>query len=264
INEVILSALPVEHNEMNIADAKAMGAMALFGEKYGDVVRVCNIDNYSVELCGGTHVDNTAKLGLFKIVSESSVAAGVRRIEGVTGFGVLDVLNNAENTIAKVAENLKLSNLSELVSKTEAVANELKAKDKIIEELNGKVAESKLDSIFANAKDVAGISMITASFKDMATDALKAMADKIKDKSANIVAVISSQNAEKANLMVVCGADAVKAGLHAGKLVKEIATLTGGSGGGRPDSAMAGVGDVSKLDEAIAKSYEIIENALKK
>lgn len=198
VNEMILDALSVTVNEMNIDEAKKLGAMALFGEKYGNVVRVCDMSGKSVEFCGGTHVKNTAQIGLFKIISESSVAAGVRRIEATTASGVLELLDEANSMISAAAENLKLSNPAELVEKTAAVAAELKEKEREIETLNGKIADMQTSGLFENAMEVGGVKVIYAAFSGTKNETIRAMCDKAKDKMPNMVAMICGMNEGKA------------------------------------------------------------------
>ncbi len=259
VNEVIAAAIDVEVSEKSIDEAKKMGAMALFGEKYGDVVRVCKIGDVSLELCGGTHIKNTALIGCFKIVSETSVASGVRRIEAVTGFGVLEMLNDAKALIAKSAEALKLANENELANKCASMVSELKEKDRQIEKLNAQIANSKIESLFDNAKQVGAVSVVTAKFEGTSSDALRSMGDMIKDRDEKIVAVISSVTDGKGTFLCVCGKKALDSKLHAGKIIQQIAAIAGGKGGGRPDSAMAGVSDVSKIDEALSQVTNVVE-----
>ncbi len=263
VNEVILSANPVESREMPIEEAKKLGAMALFGEKYGKVVRVVTVDDFSKEFCGGTHIDNTAKIGLFKIVSESSVAAGVRRIEGVTGTGVLSLLNGSLKTIEETAAAFKLNNSGELVQKAQQINAELKEKDKTIESLNSKLAEMQINGMFDKAVDVNGLSVITARFSNTTPDALRAMCDKVRDHAANMIAVLAGTNNGKANIVAAVGKDAQAKGAHAGNIVRAAAQIAGGNGGGKPDSAMAGAKDLSKLDEALAAVEKIVADMTK-
>ena len=257
VNEMILDALDVTVTEMSIDEAKKLGAMALFGEKYGDVVRVCDMSGKSVEFCGGTHVSNTAQIGLFKIISESSVAAGVRRIEATTANGVLELLDEANAVISASAENLKLSNPAELVAKTSAVAADLKEKERELDALNSKLAEMQTNGLFDNALEISGVKVIYTAFSGTKNETLRAMCDKLKDRAPKVVVLI--MNDGKATLFCVCGKEAVAAGVHAGKLIKEVSAMVGGSGGGRPDSAMGGAKDVFKIDEALAKVPEIVE-----
>lgn len=262
VNAEIMKAVPVTMVEMPIEEAKKLGAMALFGEKYGDTVRVVTADK-SVEFCGGTHISNTSQIGLFKIASESSVAAGVRRIEAVTGTGVLEMLNDYKNTIIRSAKALKLANLSELPEKCAAVSAELKEKEKALESLNQQAANAKAAAMFDNAVDVCGIKVVSARMDGTSPDALRKMGDSVKDKNEEIIALFAGVNGEKGTLYCVCTASALKKGAHAGKLVQKAAAVTGGKGGGRPDSAMAGIGDISKADEAVKAFAAIVEEFVK-
>ncbi|MBW7573312.1 alanine--tRNA ligase [Caproiciproducens faecalis] len=263
VNQVILSGTPVECREMPIEEAKKLGAMALFGEKYGNIVRVVTVGDFSREFCGGTHIDNTAKIGLFKIVSESSVAAGVRRIEGVTGAGVLDLLNRTIGEIEEAAAALKLNNSSELVQKAVQLSAELKEKDKTIEMLNSKLAGIQIDSLIAGAKQVGGVQVITAVFPGTEPDALRALCDKARDHAPNMVAVFAGTRDGKANIAACVAKEAMANGVNAGQIVRAVAQLAGGNGGGRADSAMAGAKDLSKLDGALAEVEKIVANMLK-
>ncbi|GAA6513888.1 alanine--tRNA ligase [Phocea massiliensis] len=263
VNDMILSSMDVKVAEMSIEEAKATGAMALFGEKYGSVVRVVNMGGRSIELCGGTHVANTGNVGLFKIVKESSVAAGVRRIEAVTGRGVLRLIDTANATLLEASSNLKLSNPAELVAKTAAITAELKAKDKEIERLTQKLADVQVDGLFGSAQEIGGVKFAMAGFTGTKPDALKTMADRIKEQAPNMVALLYTVVGEKASIVAVCGKEAQGKGLHAGKLIKEFTALVGGSGGGRPDVAMGGASEILKLDEAAAKVPQIIEKMVK-
>lgn len=263
VNEVILSAAPVESREMPIEEAKKLGAMALFGEKYGKVVRVVSVGDFSKEFCGGTHIGNTAQIGLFKIVSESSVAAGVRRIEAVTGTNVLSLLNDTLNEVAQAAEALKLNNPSELVHKVGQMSAELKEKDREIESMSAKLAAVKVESLLGSAKDVKGVKVVAAKFEGTEPAALRIMCDKVLEKSQDCVAVLAGVNGGKANIAACAGKGAQSKGAHAGKIVREVASIAGGSGGGRPDSAMAGAKDLSKLDEALAAAEKIVADMLK-
>ncbi len=259
VNEKIFECLNVVTKEMSIDEAKKTGAMALFGEKYGDVVRVVDVDGFSIEFCGGTHVDNTSKIGLLKIMSESSVAAGVRRIEAKTGMEILNVLKHTNDVITNSAKELKLSNPAELQQKCASVMEELKQKNHEIEQLNQKLAKLQFGNILDGAKEIKGVKVVSAMMTDVKPEVLRNMGDKIKDQSPDAVAVLVGVSEDKASMLCVCGKDAVKAGAHAGKIVKEVSAITGGKGGGRPDSAMAGVGDNTKIDEALLKFPEILE-----
>ena len=252
VNSHILLGEPVTTTLSDIESAKKMGAMALFGEKYGDVVRVVKMGEFSTELCGGTHVDNTAKLGLFKITSESSVAAGVRRIEGVTGIGVLALLGEKDKLIKDTAEVLKAPNAEDLVQRAKQLTEDLRSVRRELEAASEKLAASKATSLVESAEKVGNIRLICAKV-EMKPDAMRALTDKFKAEYADVVCVLASVNDGKVNFAVSCGKDAVAGGANAGKIVKQISTLCGGGGGGRPDSASAGGKDASKLDEALAQ-----------
>lgn len=265
VNEVILKGIPVETREMPIEEAKKLGAMALFGEKYGDVVRVVSAGDFSVELCGGTHADNTAKLGLFKIVSESSVAAGIRRITAVTGFGVLKHIENDERIMQSAAAAMKLGNVAELDKRAATLSAEVKAKDRELAELRNEISALKAGSLMDSARQVGGVRLITAEVEVSNPGELRSMCDTARDNGADIVAVFAGVNKEKGtlNFACACGADAIKLGAHAGNIVRETAKIAGGSGGGKPDSAMAGAKDASKADEALAAVDSIVRAMLK-
>ena len=265
VNEVILKGIPVETREMPIEEAKKLGAMALFGEKYGDVVRVVSAGDFSVELCGGTHADNTAKLGLFKIVSESSVAAGIRRITAVTGFGVLKHIENDERIMQSAAAAMKLGNVAELDKRAATLSAEVKAKDRELAELRSEISALKAGSLMDSARQVGGVRLITAEVEVSNPGELRSMCDTARDNGADIVAVFAGVNKEKGtlNFACACGADAIKLGAHAGNIVRETAKIAGGSGGGKPDSAMAGAKDASKADEALAAVDSIVSSMLK-
>ncbi len=267
VNEKILDSRMVDMREMPIEEARKLGAMALFGEKYGDVVRVVEIPenngkSFSIEFCGGTHVYNTSEIGLFKIVSESSVAAGVRRIEAVTGAGVLTYADEYKNIVLSSAEALKLTNPVELTAKCEAMAVEMKNLEKQIEKLNQQIADSKTSGMFENAEEIDGLMIVSGMFKNTKPDVLRQMGDKARDKYSNIVAVFAGEFEGKGSICCVCGKDAVSRKVLAGKVVQKIAALTGGKGGGRPDSAMAGAGDINKIDEALSQLGSVVKEFL--
>ena len=265
VNREILASVKVDKMEMPIEEAKKMGAMALFGEKYGDVVRVVKAGDFSTELCGGTHVDSTGEIGLFKIISESSVAAGVRRIEGITGANVLEYINKNLSVIRNVAATLKVANPADLESKAVAVANELRSKDKEIEKLSAVIANIKTQSLLDNATEVDGVKIVTAFIDDTTPDELRKMCDMVKSKGDDYIGVIAGVQKAKGsgNICVVCGKDAVAKGAHAGNIARETAKLAGGSGGGKPDSAMAGAKEIEKLPAAVEQSVEIVKSMLK-
>ena len=260
VNEDILAGYPVITEEMSIDDAKKKGAMALFGEKYGAVVRVVQAGD-SIELCGGTHLDNTAKAGSFKIIGEASVAAGVRRIEAVTGKAVLSYLNERQHILNEAAAALKTSP-NELPAKIEQTVGELRAMTKKVEKLNGKVASLQMVDLLNVARDVKGVNVIATKLEDASAETLRTMGDNIKEKAPNMVAVLSAVNDGKINLLCVCGAEAVKKGAHAGKIIKEVAKMVGGGGGGRPDSATAGGKQPEKLEEALEAVNNVVEALL--
>ena len=260
VNEAILAGSPVITEEMSIDEAKKKGAMALFGEKYGAVVRVVQAGD-SVELCGGTHLDNTAKAGMFKIIGEASVAAGVRRIEAITGKAVLDFINERQHILNETAAALKTSP-NELAAKVEQTMSDLRAMSKKVEKLNGKIASMQMVDLFNVSRDVKGVNVVSTKLEDATADVLRTMGDGIKEKTPNMVAVLSSVNGEKVNLLCVCGAEAVKKGAHAGKIIKEVAKIVGGGGGGRPDSATAGGKNPAKLEEALEAVNNIVDAML--
>ena len=260
VNEAILAGRPVITEEMSIDEAKKKGAMALFGEKYGAVVRVVQAGD-SVELCGGTHLDNTAKAGMFKIISEASVAAGVRRIEAITGKAVLDFINERQHILNETAAALKTSP-NELAAKVEQTMADLRTMSKKVEKLNGKIASMQMVDLFNVSRDVKGVNVVATKLEDATADVLRTMGDGIKEKAPNMVAVLSSVNGEKVNLLCVCGAEAVKKGAHAGKIIMEVAKIVGGGGGGRPDSATAGGKNPAKLEEALEAVNNIVDAML--
>ena len=258
VNGAISDALEVTTQEMSMDDAKKSGAMALFGEKYGDVVRVVKMGDFATELCGGTHVSNTAKVGLFKIVSESSVAAGVRRIEAVTGMGVLTLLAEKQNLINETAKGLKINNPNDIAVKAAQANEEIKALQKENEALRGEIAKGRVADLMKNAVEVNGLKVYTGYFAGTNADALRQMAQGIEDG----IAVLCGEQGGKVTIAASCGKSAIAAGVKAGALVKAVAAVTGGNGGGKPDFAMAGAKDVSKVDEALAKAPEIVKSIL--
>ena len=251
VNEMILSAAVVESKEMPIEEAKKLGAMALFGEKYGDVVRVVTAGNYSMEFCGGTHVNNTSALGLFKIKQEGSVAAGVRRIEAVTGKGVLEYLNSTVNACVIASQILHINNPKELIQGAERIATELKEKNKEIESLKSQLALSQVMSLIDSASTVGNIKVIAKALFDTTPDMLKTMCDKITDRLTDCVVVLAAVNGEKLTFVSACSKAAIAKGLKAGDIVKKVAMIAGGNGGGKPDMAMAGGKNAAKVFEAI-------------
>ena len=263
VNDKIFDSMNVTVQEMPVEEAKKLGAMALFGEKYGKVVRVVDIEGWSTEFCGGTHVKNTAQIGGFKIVSESSVAAGIRRIEAVTGRNLLIRANLQEAMLHDVANTLKANNVAALPARAEAVMAENKAMSRELEEMKAKIAASKVDSLFDNAEEADGVKIASAYFTGTTGDTLRGMCDSIRDKAVNpVVAVLVGKAEDKITMAVTVTKQAQEKGLKAGALVKEIAAIAGGKGGGKPDFAMAGLKDETKIDEALAAVGAIVKKAL--
>ncbi len=258
VNESILLAESCNTVVTDPESAKKMGAMALFGEKYGKEVRVVKIGSSSTELCGGTHVPNTGVIGLFKIISESSVAAGVRRIEGTTGLGVLTLLSEKEDLIKETAKELKSPNVTAIASKAQSLQSEIKELKRELDSANSKIAESKAQALISNIKSVGRFKLLTARLDNMKPDAARGLADTVKDKHPDAIAVLALVDGERLNFIAAAGAEAVKLGAHAGKLLSEVSAVTGGKGGGRPDSAMSGGKDIEKIDAALKKAEEIV------
>ena len=263
VNDRIFDAMDVTVKEMPIDEAKKLGAMALFGEKYGKVVRVVDIEGWSTEFCGGTHVRNTAQIGCFKIVSESSVAAGIRRIEAVTGKNLLLRANKQETMLHTVAAALKANNVAGLPARAEAVMAENKAMSKELDDMKAKIAASKVTSLFDDAEGVGGVKIASAYFTGTSGDTLRGMCDTVRDKAVNpVVAVLVGKAEDKITMAVTVNKMAQEKGLKAGVLVKEISAIAGGKGGGKPDFAMAGLKDENKIDEALAAVKGIVEKQL--
>ncbi len=262
VNAEILSGDAITITETDAETAKQSGAMALFGEKYGKVVRMVKMGDFSCELCGGTHLDNTAKAGLFKIISENSVAAGVRRIEGTTGLGVLNLLSEKDALISEAASELKVNNYSDITKRAAQLQSEIKAAKHEIESLNGKLASAQTDKLLSSAKECGTVKVI--AFKSEADLQLaRTMCDELKASDPSIVAVISTNVDGKINFTAACGKDAVAAGAHAGNILKQISVIAGGNGGGRPDSATSGGKDASKIGDALDAVYETVKAMLK-
>jgi alanyl-tRNA synthetase len=259
VNEKILEGIAVDVFETDIESARKSGAIALFGEKYGNIVRVVKMGDFSAELCGGTHVDNTAKVGLFKIVSESSVASGVRRIECVTGNGVIALLAEKDKLIADTAKELKAQNPATIAKKASSLQAEIKETKRELESANAKLSEMKTQSLLEGIKTVGKFKLLTAKV-DAKPDSARGLCDAVKSKFADGVAVFAAVSDGKLNFVAAAGQDAVKAGAHAGKIVGEIAAICGGKGGGRPDSAMSGGRDLDKIGEALERAEEILRN----
>ena len=251
VQNAVLEGYDVDVREMSIDDAKASGATALFSEKYGDTVRVVNMGGWSVELCGGTHLNNTAKVGPFRIVSEGSIASGVRRIEAITGKKLLEEMEKTQNQILEAAATLKVKP-SELQNKLQAQLDEVKELKRNIEQFKAKEAAGEVDRFLFSAHNIGGIKVLTTVVPSADPNKLRQMGDMLRDKDASVAAVLATVNGEKITFFAVCGKDAIARGVKAGDLVKLVCTAAGGSGGGKPDSAMGGGKDATKIDNALA------------
>ena len=262
VNANIFDAIEVENREMPIEEARKLGAMALFGEKYGDTVRIVKAADKSIEFCGGTHVDNTGKIGMFKIVSESSVAAGVRRIEAVTGFNVLKLIHAKQDLINETAAALKIGNSSEIASKATQLMAELKNKDKTIEQLEAKLAFGKLDEILKTTQTIGGLDVIAYALDNSSADEIRSICEKVKAENDNAVIVLAAASSEKLTFCAAVGKNAVAKGIKAGEIVSGAAKITGGNGGGRPDIAMAGGKDTTKINDALLFVADFIKGKI--
>ena len=251
VQNAILEGYGIDVREMSIEDAKAQGAMALFSEKYGDTVRVVNMGGYSIELCGGTHLDNTAKVGPFRIISECSVASGVRRIEAITGKKLLDAMDKTNELVLETCAMLK-AKPADLHARLQTQLDEVKELKKRIEQYKAKEAAGEVDRFLFGAHNVGGLKVLTVMVPSADAGKLRQMGDMLRDKDASVVAVLATVNGEKPTFLAVCGKEAVAKGVKAGELVKLVCTTCGGSGGGKPDSAMGGGKDVLKVDDALA------------
>ena len=257
VNTEILKAESCETVVTTPQEAKKMGAMALFGEKYGSEVRVVKIGSSSTELCGGTHVSSTGNIGLFKIISESGVAAGTRRIEGTTGLGVLELLRERDSLIKDTARELKSPNPNGIAKKAEALSIEMKELRRELERANAKIANAKAEALLSSIKTVGKFKLLTARV-DMRPNEARGLCDTVKDKYSDAVAVFAAVSDGKLNFVAAAGADAVAAGAHAGNILKDVSAICGGKGGGRPDSAMSGGRDIEKIEEALQRVEEIL------
>ncbi len=263
VNDEALIGNKIITLETDIETARSMGATALFGEKYGNVVRVVKMGEFSCELCGGTHLDNTAKLGLFKIISESSVAAGIRRIEATTGYGVLDLLRERDMLISDTARELKVNNPSDIVRRGAVLQNEIRSLKHEIESLNSRLASFHTDELIRGAVKVGGIRVIIKKGENITAETARTLCDEIKSNYPDTAVVISVFDGGLLKFIVGCGKEAVKAGAHAGNIARQVAVMTGGNGGGRPDSASSGGKDHSKTEEALAAVPNMIADMLK-
>ena len=263
VNKKILEAIPVQTREMPIEEAKKLGAMALFGEKYGDVVRVVSAGDFSIEFCGGTHAENTANLGLFKIRQEGSVAAGVRRIEALSGFGVLNYINNVNAALLGVCEALKISNPKAVVEGAKKAETIIRAQQKEINDLNTKLATAQLVDLFSGTTEENGVRIATGVVENATPDALRLMCEKAREKAPKSVCVFAAVNGDKVTFAATCGKEALALGANAGKIVKAVAQAAGGNGGGKPDMAMAGAKDADKVEQALGIVKETVFAMLK-
>ena len=257
VNEKADEYLPVRMEEMPIEEAKKLGAMAIFGEKYGDIVRVVSMGDYSVEFCGGTHIDNTGKVGGFKIVSEAGIAAGVRRIEAITGSNVVRYLAGKEHTISSVASALKSSE-ADLTRKAGQVMADIKSLENTIKSIKSDEISGSVDDIISSAKDIGGIRLITKKYENTDVDQLRSISDAVKEKTDDVIMVFAAVNDGKVTFIVSVSEDLIGKGYHAGKLIKDIVAAAGGGGGGKANMAQAGAKDPSKVEAAFAKAEELI------
>lgn len=263
VNDKILSCMDVKTQVLPIEEAQKLGAMALFGEKYGETVRVVSMGDFSMEFCGGTHLKNTSQAGLFKIISEGSVASGVRRIEAVTGTGVLALLNEINNRVAQAAKLLKLNDPALLAERIVAVLDENKELGKVSEQLKKRIADAIFSSMTKNCREINGVKIMANMMTNVGSDMYEKFSDAVKNLSEPFVLVMAGTADEKPKFLCACSKAAIAKGAHAGKIVKEVAAVTGGKGGGRPESAMAGIGDKNKIDEALNALDGILANFIK-
>lgn len=259
VNEQIWSNLPVSISNMKIAEAKELGAMALFGEKYGDIVRVVNVEGFSIELCGGCHVGNTAEIGLFKILSESGIGAGTRRIEAVTGRGAYQYLNQQLSTLKEVAQAVKSPQLHETPARVEGVLAQLKESQREAESLRTKLGNIEAGTLTEQVQEIKGVKLLATQVSATDMDNLRGMVDELKNKLGSAVIVLGSVEGDKVNIVAGVTKDLMSQGFHAGKIVKEVATRCGGGGGGRPDMAQAGGKEPAKLGEALSIVASVVE-----
>ena len=261
VQNAVLEGYSIDVREMGIEEAKQMGATALFSEKYGDTVRVVNMGGWSIEFCGGTHLDNTAKVGPFRIESEASVASGVRRIESITGKACMEEMERARQRVYNACAILK-TKPADLAQKLESQVEEIKALKRTIESFQAKETAGEVDRVLFGAHNVGGLKVLTASIPNADAGKLRQMGDSLRDKASDVVAVLSSINEDKITFLAVCGKDAIAKGIKAGDLVKLVCTTCGGSGGGKPDSAMGGGKDPLKVDDALAQVDNFVASKL--
>lgn len=260
VNEKVWQALPVDISIQRLEEAKAAGAMALFGEKYGSEVRVVRVGDYSLELCGGCHVRNTAEIGLFKITSESGIGAGVRRIEAVTSKGAYQFLSEQTAILKDAAERLKAKRLSDVPQRIESLQEELRKAQRENESLTAKLGQAEAGNLNDQVKEIGGVAVIAAQVDAKDTEALRSMVDTLKQAHEKAVIVLAAKTGNKLAFVAGVTKPAIAEGFHAGKLIKEVAARTGGGGGGRPDMAQAGGKDPAKLDEALAYVHEYVKS----
>ena len=261
--ECTLSGETVETLVLPIEEAKKLGATALFGEKYGDTVRVVKMGDISMEFCGGTHLNNTAKVGAFRITGESSVASGVRRIEMITGTAVRQMMDDTDRTMAQVADTIKAAGAADILRRTQQLMEELKEEKRVIEQYKAKESAGGADDMIRSAKEIGGVKVVTRKLSEGDANALRQLGDVLRDKDDAIVAAMVLQNGAKITIQVVCGKEAVKKGIKAGDIIKSVAPIMGGKGGGKPDSAMGGGSDASKIDEALAAVEAFVAEKVK-
>ena len=259
VNRAILACMPINVQELPIDEAKKLGATAQFGEKYGDVVRVVSMGDYSVEFCGGTHLKNTSECGLFKITSETGVAAGVRRIEAVTGEGVLNLINTYETILSETAQTLKTNRVMELAQRALTVMDEYRDLEKKIEVVGERMAMMRTKSMMAGVTHLGSVNVLTSHIDDVDINELKKMADTIKMQMTCGVVVLSTNIDGKITFVAMAMPDAVKQGVHCGNIIKEITAICGGRGGGKPDMAQGGGTDALKINDALAKVDDIVK-----
>ncbi|MCM1299187.1 MAG: alanine--tRNA ligase [Firmicutes bacterium] len=263
VNEEILKAKPVITEELPIEEAQKRGAMALFGEKYGKIVRVVSVPEFSTEFCGGTHLTNTSQAGLFKITSETSVANGVRRIEAVTGLEVINNYNKLNLFLGKIGQAIKASGDSAILNRCISLQNEVHDLKKEIDQLNEKISATQLKGLYDNLEEVNGIKIITAMLTGTSPDSLRKSVDKIKNNNDSFIAVLAGVSDNKGNFVCCCSPEAISKGANAGQIVRRVAEITGAKGGGKPDMAMSGIGDLGKIDDALLSVKKIVEEILK-
>ena len=257
VNEAILADYKVKTDIMTVDQARESGALALFDEKYQDKVRVVSVGDFSKELCGGTHIDSSGKIGLFKIVSEGSIASGVRRIEAISGRAAIEYMYELDNITDELSSAMKASK-DELITKVNSLKKEIKDKEKEVQKLNNELLKKDMDQILDQYEEINGVKLFALKFKDKDANSLREIADKIKDKNESCVIILASNTSGKVLLVASVTKDLVEKGIQAGKIVKEAAAITGGGGGGRPDFAQAGGKNPEKIDEALDAVKKIL------